>query len=206
MANQELIEIDLLQLFKTVLKKFWVIALVVILVAGSVFVLARIDKVTSYTASSLLYVQGGALEEDFNPSHASVRIKTYGVLLKTQDVLDQIRVLSGTNLTNVELGDMITTAVSSGSEVMKVSATAPTADQAMGLTDAATRILLEQASAIHGDAALTLLELPTSAEEITQGSNAVEKAIVAGGLAGVLAVVLFAGLGLAAQLKGRKNS
>ena len=153
--NEE-IEIDLQRLFSALMNRAWLIGLVAVVCAVVTF-LGTVFLITpQYESSAMFYVNNNDLslgEASLSISSSDISasrslIKSYIVILKTRETLNDVIDYSGENLTYSQLKGMISAASVDSTEIFRVVVTSPDPKQAQELADAITYILPKRISSI----------------------------------------------------------
>jgi len=201
MDKNDVIEIDLLKLMKALLKKAWLIILVAVIVAGGVFGIVKMTYVPSYTATTNLMVKGGANDTAYLSSGAATRIKTYVAFLGTQTVLEAISEEAGLGLSANAVSSKIKAEAVNSSEILAVSATGSSRENAAQLANATAEAIKTYAQMIHGEDSVVVFEAASEHTATANGSGAVQKALIAAVLAACMVCALIVAKELIADFK-----
>ncbi len=153
--NEE-IEIDLQRLFGALMNRAWLIGLVAVICAVVTFLGTVFFITPQYEASAMFYVNNNDLslgEASLSISSSDISasrslIKSYIVILKTRETLNDVIDYSGEAITYAELKNMISAASVDSTEIFRVVVTSPDPKQAQELADAIAYILPKRISSI----------------------------------------------------------
>jgi len=186
MAQNDVIEIDLLKLIKALFKKAWLIVLVAVIAAGAVFGCVKMLHVPSYSAMATLYIKGSEQDTAYTSSNATTRTKTFVALLGTQTVLEEICDTAGFKLDAKALPERIKADALNASEMFAVTATGSSRKEAALLANATAEALRKNAALIHGEDSLVIFESASESTALENGSGVIQKSVVAAVLAACL--------------------
>ena len=153
--NEE-IEIDLSRLLGAVLNKAWLIGIVAVVCAVVTFLGTLFFVTPLYQSSAMFYVNNSALslgEASLSISSADISasrglVKSYIVILKTRESLNDVIDYAGVDLTYGQLKGMISAAAVDSTEIFQVVVTSPDPKEAEQLADAIAYILPKRISSI----------------------------------------------------------
>lgn len=148
-TDDDIMEIDLMYLGKAFLKKLWLIILIGILGGGIGFSIANFLITPLYEAKTIMYVNnnsnllgnaGLALSSsDLSASQSLVR--TYSVILKSRDVLEEVIRKDKLEYNYDELYDMIDTSPIDSTEVFEVTVTSSNPEEAENIANTIAKIV-----------------------------------------------------------------
>ena len=148
-TQNETIEIDLGRVFRAVLDRAWIVAVVAVLCAVLAFAITFFFITPQYQSSAMFYVNNSKLSlGDASLSISSGDLTTsrnlvdsYIVILNTRETLVDVIDYAGTNLSYKDLRDMITSAAVNETEIFKVTVTSTDPQEAERLANAIAYIL-----------------------------------------------------------------
>jgi len=153
--KREELELDLGRLFKSLLHKSWLIALVAVLCAVAMFFYATYFITPQYESSTMLYVNnadisvGSSLKVSYADLTASQGlVKSYIEILNTRTTLLDIIDYAGVDRTYGELRGMISAAAVEGTEIFRVTVTSTDPQEAEQIANAVGHILPKRISSI----------------------------------------------------------
>lgn len=158
-GTQEAVELNILQILKLLLAKWWLVALCCLVMAGSAFGVSKYLMKPEYKASVLFYVNNLSFAEDNRVSGGDMDaskslVQTYMVILNTRQTLDQLIEQADVDLTADQVSEMLSAKAVKRTEMLRITVTG---------TDARTVGRLAQAIAA---------EFPGRVERILVGSRA----------------------------------
>lgn len=130
--NSGIIEIDLLQVLELIVKKAWLIILLMVVCGVGAFAYAFYTIAPTYQSSALFYVNNNNVASiDTNKinissgdiSAAKDLVSTYIVILKTRNTLDEVIDKSGIDLTYSQLSGKISASAVNETEIFNVTVT-----------------------------------------------------------------------------------
>ena len=154
--KQDELEIDLQRLFGALLNKAWLIALVAIICAVVMFVGTLFLVTPTYQSAAMFYVNNSSLslgEASLSISSADISasrglVKSYIVILKTRETLNDVIDYAGVDLTYGTLKGMITAEAVDSTEIFRVVVTSDDPVEAEKIADAISYILPKRISNI----------------------------------------------------------
>lgn len=165
-TNNEYFTIDLLQIFRALLQKAWLIALCAALVAALAFSYSTYFIAPTYSSSILLYVNNSSISlgsvsfdvsaSDINASRSLV--DTYTELLKNRTTLERVINKTGVPYTYTQLFDMIEAAPSNETEIMRITVTSTDPYEASEIANGIAVILPERVSEIIDGATMEVVD------------------------------------------------
>ena len=150
------LEIDLQRLMKSLIKKWWVIALSAVLCASIALGITRFFITPKYQSSAMFYVNNSA----FNLSDASISltssdisaskslVDSYIVILNARSTLTDVIDYADIDRTYTELKKMLSAASVNSTEIFEVVVTSDDPAEAEKIADAITYILPKRISSI----------------------------------------------------------
>lgn len=126
------IEIDLLQVLELIVKKAWLIILLMVICGVGAFAYAFYTIAPTYQSSALFYVNNNNVASlDTNKLNISSNdisaskdlVSTYIVILKTRNTLDEVIDKAGIDLTYSQLGGKISASAVNETEIFNVTVT-----------------------------------------------------------------------------------
>ena len=154
--NTGFLEVSLWRLINEVLKKSWVVALVSILGAVTVFLISAYVVTPKYESSAMFYVNNSNISlgdtsvsitsSDITASKSLV--ESYIVILDTRNSLNDVIDYAGVNRTYREVREMLTAEAVNDTEIFKVTVTSTDPEEAEKLAEAISYILPKRISSI----------------------------------------------------------
>ncbi len=140
--------VDLMQIFKSLWKKAWVIAVSTVLVGIFGFFIAAFAITPKYASSVMLYVNNGvfSVEGMLNFSSSTISgarslVDTYIVMLQNRTTLNKVIEKADVEYTFDELEDMIVAESVNGTEVMRITVTSTDPYEAADIANAIAVVL-----------------------------------------------------------------
>ena len=188
--------IDFLHVFKTLWRRFWLIALVGILTAAIGFTLAAFVIPPKYSSSIKLYVNNSSASYGNTISSSELAaaqslVKTYGEILDSRITLERVIERSGTDYTWKELSKMIECEPSNGTEIMKVIITTKDPYESALIANTICEVLPVRITEVIDGASMKVAE--SAIPELERVSPSITQYTVLGMILGMLvsAAVLF---------------
>lgn len=188
-------EIDLVELFHTLVKKAWVI--LICLLVGAVIAggYTKLFVTPQYQASSTIYVLGNANQNASISLTLSKQLTVdFTILSKSRPVMKKVIEKLGLSYSAEQLASMVTVENPSNSSILKVTVTNPDAQLAADISNAMSDAIAERISEVM------LTDKPSTVEEAVKPSypvspnvkrNILLGGILGAGLAAGVFVVLF---------------
>lgn len=160
--NNEEFDIDLLRVFKALLKKAWAIILATAIFAGAFLGGSVLFVEPLYRAESLMYVNSsnisvGGTKVSISQSEltaAKTLVDTYIVILNTRMTLDSVIEKSGVPYSYSKLKSMIKATAVNDTEVFSIQVTSPDPEEAALIANTIAEVLPEKiASIVEGSSA-----------------------------------------------------
>ena len=178
------VEINLQKLFNALLNKAWLIVLVAVVMAVVTFLGTYFFVTPQYQSSAMFYVNNSAFsvgDASFSITSSDITaskslVKSYIVILKTQQTMDDIIDYTGIDRTNGELLGMISAEAVDNTEIFKVVVESPDPQEAKVIADAISYILPKRiSSVIEGTSAkvVDMPRVPTSPSSPSYTTNAI---------------------------------
>ena len=143
-------EIDVIELFQALLKRWWFILAAVIVCAVLMFVYTRFFVTPLYQSSVSFYVNNGQRSEDkistSDISASQSLVDTYIVILKHGTTLDEVVRDAKLNYTPVQLSKKVTCSAINDTEVFQVTVTDPSPEAAAKIAKSIAKILPDRVS------------------------------------------------------------
>lgn len=148
-SSKKCYTIDLLYIFRFLLKKAWVIILATILAAGIGFGVSAFLIKPTYSSTILLYVNNSSFSlgnTSFSISSSEITaaqslVKTYGVILDNRTTLEMVIEEADVDYSVEELSKMIVSGAADDTEIMYVTVTAGDANEAAKIANCIAEIL-----------------------------------------------------------------
>lgn len=160
--NEE-IEIDLSRLFGAVLNRLWLVVLVSVLCAVTVFLGAFFLIAPKYQSTATFYASNQGLFAQNSPSPGDISasrelVRTYIVILDTRETLLEVIDHAGVDRTERELRKMIEAEAVAGTEIFQVVVTGTDPQEAERIADAIAHVLPKRISAIVEGASVKVVD------------------------------------------------
>lgn len=154
--KDEEVEIDLMQLFRALLKKAWVIILVAVLFGAGMLIYTMVFVTPLYKARTLMYVNNSAVSvgdaklsiSSGDLSASQSLVDTYAIILKTRTTLDDVIEESGVSRSYEQVANMVRAASVNGTQVFYVEVTSPDPKEAELLANTIGHVLPGKIAAI----------------------------------------------------------
>ena len=163
-------KIDVLELFITLFKKLWIIAISTVLAGLIVGGYAFFFVPPKYQASAMLYVNNNSVSvagtsfdlSDLNAAKSLV--STYSVILHSRNVLDDVIEESGVDYSYNELNSMITAAPVDSTEIFRVVVTSTNPDEAELIANSICSILPKKIASIVESSSVRIVDFAVRPE------------------------------------------
>lgn len=163
-------KIDVLELFITLFKKAWIIAISTVLAGLIVGGYAFFFVTPKYQASAMLYVNNNSVSvagtsfdlSDLNAAKSLV--STYSVILHSRNVLDDVIEESGVDYSYNELNSMITAAPVHSTEIFRVVVTSTNPDEAELIANSICSILPKKIASIVESSSVRIVDFAVRPE------------------------------------------
>lgn len=158
------IEIDIGELFSTLCKKAWIIAIVTVLVGAIVGAYAFFFVTPKYKASTMMYVNnnsvsvGGTSFDLSDINAAKSLVNTYVVILNSRNVLNDVIEDTGVDYTYDELKNMISAEPVDSTEVFEVVVTSTNPSEAEKIANSICSILPKKIAAIVESSSVRIVD------------------------------------------------
>ena len=160
--KDEEVEIDLMQLFKALLKKSWAIILAAVIFGSCMLAYTVLFVTPLYKARTLMYVNNNAVSVgdvkmsissgDLNAAQSLV--DTYTIILGTRTTLDDVIEIANLTYNYEQLKEMISAAPVDGTQIFYIDVTSPKPEEAELIANTIGQILPEKiASIVEGSSA-----------------------------------------------------
>jgi len=148
-SKNDEVYIDLRQVFRLLLRKSWLIALVAVLCAAIVFLGTYFLITPQYEADIKVYVNNSSLSigsTSFSISSSEISaaqslVDTYVVILESRSTLDELISKADVSYSSRELGAMISAEAVNDTEIFKVTVTSPDPQEAAKIANAVAVVL-----------------------------------------------------------------
>ena len=162
------IEINLQKLFSALLGKLWLIVLVAVSLAVVSFLGTYFFITPQYQSSAMFYVNNSSFsvgDTSFSITSSDITaskslVKSYIVILNTQQTMDDIIDYTGLDRTNRELLEMISAESVDNTEIFKVVVESPDPEEAKEIADAISYILPKRISSIIEGTSAKVVDMP----------------------------------------------
>ena len=191
-GNEEYYTIDVLNILKFVLQRFWVIVVSGILAAALAFGISAFVIAPQYSSSIMLYVNNSSFSlgnTNFSISSSEITaaqnlVKTYGEILNSRTTLERVIEKSGVEYDYKQLADMIDAAPSNGTEIMRVTVTAENPYEASKIANCIAEVLPIRISEIVDGASMEVVD--SAVPNLEKISPSITKYTAVGLILGVL--------------------
>lgn len=193
----ETVEIDLRGLFKSLLKRVWIIILCAVVLGSAVLVYTVNFVAPQYNASVTIYVNNNSSKDNSYISSADLAVAlrlvtTYVNIIQSNTVLDKVIAETNLALTTDQVRSMISAEVVGETEMFRVTVTTPYPQMSMDLANAIAAVApAEIAEIIEGSSAkiIDYARLPKGSSSPNYTTNTILGA-VAGAVLAIVAIVL----------------
>lgn len=189
-------EINVIELFQALLKRWWLILAAVIVGAVLMFVYTRFFVTPLYQSSVAFYVNNGQNAEDkisnSDISAAQSLVDTYIVILKYGTTLDDVIKDAKLDCTASQLAGKLDCASIHDTEVFQVTVTDPLPERAERIAKSIAKILPDKVADVIEGSTVRIVRDPTLPER--PSSPHLRHNVAVGAAAGFLLSVLYAGL------------
>ncbi|MDD3228840.1 MAG: Wzz/FepE/Etk N-terminal domain-containing protein [Oscillospiraceae bacterium] len=147
--NDEILEINLTQIFKALWHRLWAIILAAVIAGGALFSYAAFFVTPLYEAQALLYVNNSSFSlgsTSFSISSSELTaaqslVDTYIVILKTRTTLNEVIEKAGVDYSYEELSEMIASEPVNNTEVFSIKVTSDSPQEAESIANTIAEIL-----------------------------------------------------------------
>ncbi len=158
--------IDLVHIFRALLKRAWVIILSGLIAAGIAFSYSSYVIAPTYSASIMLYVNNNAFSlgnTSFSISSSEINaaqslLKTYGEILNNRTTLERVIEKADVPYTYRQLSGMITAAPSNETEIMRVTVITEDPYEAAKIANCIAEVLPVRISEIIDGASMEVVD------------------------------------------------
>lgn len=164
--SKESYSIDLFHIVKSLWKRAWLIALAGILTAVIGFVISTFIITPKYSSSIMLYVNNSSFSlgnTSFSITSSEITaaqslVKTYGEILNNRTTLERVIDKADVSYTYKELSEMIASAPTNNTEIMKVTVTAEDPYVASKIANCISEVLPVRISEIIEGASMEVVD------------------------------------------------
>ncbi len=164
--EKEYLEIDVLQLFRALWKRFWLIVLSMVIAGGFLFWYSSFIIPPKYTASAMLYVNNSSISvgsasisiSNQDLTAAQSLVKTYVVILKSRNVLEDVIADTGVAYTYDEFVEMISANSVDSTEVFEVKVQSHDPNEAELIANSICRLLPEKVEDIVDGSSVRIVD------------------------------------------------
>lgn len=196
--------IDLEHIFKTLIKRIWVLIIAAIIGGSAFFAYSNFFKAPMYSSQILLYVNNssfsvGSTSVSISASQISAAqslVKTYSVILNNRTTLEKVIEKAGVNYSYQQLGSMINAYSVNETEVLCVKVTGKDPYEASKIANCIAEVLperiseiIEKSSVVVVDSAIPVLHKVSPNVTTDAFIGAVLGLLIAGGLLVLVAVL-----------------
>lgn len=189
-------EINVIELFQALLKRWWLILAAVIAGAVLMFVYTRFFVTPLYQSSVSFYVNNGQrTEEKISNSDISASqslVETYIVILKYGTTLDDVIKDAELDCTSAQLAKQLSCAAINDTEVFQVTVTDPLPERAEKIAKSIARILPNKVADVIEGSTVRIVREPTLTDK--PSSPNLRHNVVIGAVVGFVFSCLYAGL------------
>ena len=187
MDNDDSVEVDLLQIFRVIMTRIWVILLSGILTGIIALVITQTLITPMYTSSVKLYVISRQSDQTTTLSDiqsSTQLVKDYKVLVTSLPVVDQVITDLGLNIDNNDLINEIECTIETDSRVLAITVTDADPVQAKHIADDLADVFSSRITQIMKIDSVNVIEYGSVAE--SPASPNVKKNVAIGLLIGIL--------------------
>ena len=191
-TDEDIIEIDLLHIFETLLSKIWIIIIAGLIGASLTFSYATFMITPMYQSSAMFYVNNNNLSiggTSFSISSSDISasqslVDTYIVILKTRNTLETVIEKSHLPYSYGQLSGMVSASSVNGTEVFRVVVTSPDPVEACKIANGIADVLPDKISEIVSGSGAKVVDY--AVVNSTKISPSIRKYTAIGLLAGVV--------------------
>ena len=194
---EEGMTIDLLQIFKALWHRAWLIVLAAVILGGAGFSIAKFAIAPTYSSSILMYVNNRKANEQVSGSISSADISaakslvsTYSEILKSRTTMEQVIERAGLDYTWKELASMVTASAANNTEVMRVSVVTEDPEEAAMIANTIAEVLPIRISFVIEGANVKLVD--EAVPDYHKVAPSITKYTAIGMLLGIVLAVAFA--------------
>ena len=162
------VEINLQKLFSALLNKMWLIVLVAVVMAVVTFLGTYFFVTPQYQSSAMFYVNNSSFsmgDASFSITSSDITaskslVKSYIVILRTRQTMDDIIDYTGVDRTYSELLNMVSAEAVDSTEIFKVVVESPDPQEAKEIADAFSYILPKRISSIIEGTSAKVVDTP----------------------------------------------
>ena len=201
-GNEEYYTIDVLNILKFVLQRFWVIVVSGILAAALAFGISAFVIAPQYSSSIMLYVNNSSFSlgnTNFSISSSEITaaqnlVKTYGEILNSRTTLERVIEKSDVEYDYKQLAEMIDAAPSNGTEIMRVTVTAENPYEASKIANCIAEVFPIRISEIVDGASMEVVDsaIPNLEKISPSITNYTAVGLILGVLLSFLVLAIFA--------------
>lgn len=165
--KNEVLEIDLLELAKALLYRWWIILLAIIIGAAGVGAYAVFGIAPEYQSSILMYVNNSTISvgsaavsiSSGELSAAKTLVDTYCVILKTRLTLEEVIKDADLSYTYEQLKKMISAGSEEGTEIFRITVTSTDPEEACKIANTIAEVLPEKISNVVDGSSVKAVDL-----------------------------------------------
>jgi capsular polysaccharide biosynthesis protein len=187
-------ELDLLQIYHILKKKFWFLILAAVLVGGAAYCVSAYFITPKYSATASLYVYNeankanGVTYSDLTTSQELVQ--TYIVVLKSNTVLNEVSKEIGGTYTADQIRDMLSASAIDNTEAFDVTITCPNPEDAKKIANTIADVAPTEIIRVVKAGSVEVIDYATAPTKPSSPNVARNTAI--GALAGLVLAVIIA--------------
>ena len=157
--------VDLVHIFRCLLKRAWLIVITSLLVAAIAFSYAFFLVHPKYSSSTKLYVNNSLSIDKISISSADITasqslIKTYIAILQSRSILEKIAEKADVDYTPKQLTNMITASSVNDTEILLVTVTSEDPDEAYAIANAISLVLPDKIAGIIEGSSMVVVDKP----------------------------------------------
>ena len=164
--KEEYVEIDLLQLFRALLHRAWLIILAALLTGAMAFAYTQFLVTPLYKARTLMYVNNNSISlgstqvsiSQGDLTAAQSLVDTYTIILGTRTTLNDVIEKANLNYSYEQLSKMISAAAVNSTEIFYIEVTSPDPAEAELIANTIGQVLPEKISAIVDGSSVRLVD------------------------------------------------
>ena len=189
--------IDVMHILKSLWRRIWVIVIAGIVAAAAGFSVSSFLITPKYSASIMLYVNNSSFSlgnTSFSISSSEITaaqslVKTYGEILNNRTTLERVIDKSGVDYKYDELSEMIVSAPSNDTEIMRVTVTSDDPYEAANIANTIAEVLPVRISEIIDGASMEVVD--AAVPILDKISPSITKYTIVGFIIGVVLSTLF---------------
>ncbi|MGN1095450.1 MAG: YveK family protein, partial [Eubacteriales bacterium] len=156
--------IDLLQIFKALIKRWWIILLASLVCAGAFFGYTYLKITPMYRANAMMYVNNkmsiGSTSISISDLNTAAKlVDSYSIILKSRLTLEEVIKKADLKYTYSQLYDMVSVAAENGTEIFRITVKSSDPVEAAKICNTIVEVLPEKISGIIEGANVSVVDL-----------------------------------------------